>query len=133
MYSNGFVYQIIGGTPVLLLNNFGAEYDQFYITQPEINSAKWLENNGDNNRILYADQVACLRLTSFGHTMKCDYNILPSTIDKSSYVYLSNTNLQEGKVYKNYGTDFLTYTTPIEFLNNNKNLIYNSKGSEIFK
>lgn len=133
LYSSGFFFQIVGGEPLLLLNNFGGEYDQFYTTQPETNSIKWFTNNKASNSMLYADQLAGLRLTSFGQIINYNFDILPSTIDKRSYVYLSNTNVQKGKVYKRYDTDQLEYTTPIKFLNSNKNLVYNNGGSEIFK
>jgi len=133
LYSNGFIYQIVGGPPLLILNNFGLEYDRFYITQSDINSAKWLAINKKSNSMLYSDEVSGLRLTSFGHILDYNYDILPSTIDKRAYVYLSFTNVHKSKVYKRYDIDLLEYTTPIEFLNSNKNLVYNNGGSEIFK
>ncbi|MBU1130206.1 DUF2206 domain-containing protein [Patescibacteria group bacterium] len=133
IYSTGFVSQIIGGWPFIHLNNIGEDYDRYYITQSDIKSAKWLAKNRINNSSVYADEVAGLRLTSFGLMIDYKYDILPSTIDIPSYVYLSKTNVQKGKVYKRYDIDFLAFTTPIEFLNENKNLIYNNDGSEVFK
>lgn len=133
LYSNGFIYQIIGGAPLLILNNFGGEFDRFYITQPEINSAEWLANNREGNSILYADELAGLRLTSFGRIINYNFDILPSTIDKKAYIYLNHANVQKDKVYKRYDIDFLEYTTPIEFLENNKDLIYNNNDSKIYK
>ena len=129
----GLVSQLIGGNPRLPLNNFGEEYDMFYTTQLDVKSAEWLANKREGNSMIYADEVAGLRLTSFAYIIDYTFDILPSTIDTRSYVYLIQTNVERGKVYKRYNIDFLAYDTPIEFLNSNKNLIYNNGGSEVFK
>lgn len=131
--STGLVSQLIGGNPSLPLNNFGEEYDMFYTAQLDVKSAEWLANKREGNSMIYADQLAGLRLASFAYIIDHFKDILPSTIDTRSYVYLSQTNVEKGKVYKSYNMGFLAYNTPIEFLNSNKNLIYNNGGSEVFK
>jgi uncharacterized membrane protein len=131
--STGLVSQIIGGNPLLPLNNFGEEYNSFYTTQLDAKSAVWLANKREDNRMIYADEIAGLRLISSAYINDYIFDILPSTIDTRSYVYLSQTNVEKGKVYKRYNIGFLAYDTPIEFLNSNKNLIYNNGGSEVFK
>lgn len=131
--STGLVSQIIGGNPLLPLNNFGEEYNSFYTTQLDVKSAIWLANKREDNRMIYADEIAGLRLISSAYINDYIFDILPSTIDTRSYVYLSQTNVEKGKVYKRYNIGFLAYDTPIEFLNSNKNLIYNNGGSEVFK
>lgn len=133
LLSTGLVSQLIGGSPVLTLNNFGEEYDNCYTTQLEVKSAEWLANKREGNSMIYADTLARLRLTSYAYIIDCTLDILPSTIDTRSYVYLSQTNVKKGKVYKGYNVGLLVYDTPIEFLNSNKNLIYNNGGSEVFK
>jgi len=131
--STGLVSQLIGGNPLLPLNNFGGEYDMFYTAQLDVKSAEWLANKREGNSMIYADEVAGLRLTSSAYIIDYTFDILPSTIDTRSYVYLNQTNVERGKIYKRYNIDFLAYDTPIEFLNSNKNLIYNNGGSEVFK
>jgi uncharacterized membrane protein len=131
--STGLVSQLIGGNPLLPLNNFGEEYDMFYTTQLDVKSAEWLANKREGNSMIYADEVAGLRLTLSAYISDYTFDILPSTIDTRSYVYLSQTNVEKGKVYKRYNIGFLVYDTPIEFLNSSKNLIYNNGGSEVLK
>lgn len=131
--STGLVSQLIGGNPLLPLNNFGEEYDNCYTTQLEVKSAEWLANKREGNSMIYADVLAGLRLTSYAYIIDYTFDILPSTIDTRSYVYLSQTNVEKGKVYKRYNIGLLAYDTPIEFLNSNKNLIYNNGGPEVFK
>jgi len=127
------VSQLIGGNPFIFLNNFGGEYDMFYTTQLDVKSAEWLANKREGNSMIYADELAGLRFQSYTYIRDLTFDILPSTIDTRSYVYLSQTNVEKGKVYKIYNIGLLAYDTPIEFLNSNKNLIYNNGGSEVFK
>ncbi len=131
--STRLVSQLIGGNTFLFLNNFGGEYDMFYTTQLDVKSAEWLANKREGNSMIYADELAGLRLTSYTYIRDVTFDILPSTIDTRSYVYLSQTNVEKGKVYKIYNIGLLAYDTPIEFLNSNKNLIYNNGGSGVFK
>ena len=60
-------------------------------------------------------------------------DLLPSTIKKDDYVYLdySNVNNKTNVLYLN-DISFI-YNYSIEFLNENKNLIYNNSGSKIYK
>lgn len=131
--TTGLIIQFVGGEPQVNLNNFGEEYDRYYITQSETSGANWLKNNYNKKDIVYADEMAFLRLTSFGLMTKFNPNILPSTITKNSYVYLSSTNIFKGKVYKRFDIDFLSYNSPVNFIAKNKDLIYNNGGSKIFK
>jgi uncharacterized membrane protein len=133
LYSTGIVNQIIGGSSFLHLNNFGEQFDKYYITQKDIQSAQWLSSKRTISYPVYADEVAGLRLASFGSMIDFKFDILPSTIEVPSYVYLSQTNVQKNKVYKRFEIDFLAYTTPLDFLDSNKSLIYNNGGSRIYK
>jgi len=134
LYSSEYLTQIIGGIPSVQLNNFGDGYDRYMVTKTDKDSAIWLSTNITKNNTIYADDLASLRLISFGNITNYSSDILPSTITKSSYVYLDNTNVKDYKVYKRYKVEnFLIYSLPITFLDSNKNLIYNNGGSEIFK
>ena len=59
--------------------------------------------------------------------------MLPVTIRKDTYVYLDYSNVKNRKNTIFYKGDLITYDYPVEFLNENKNLIYSNGGSEIFK
>jgi uncharacterized membrane protein len=59
--------------------------------------------------------------------------LYPETIQRDSYVYLDYNNVTTQTVIQDVGGDLLYYHFPLEFLNSNKNLIYNNGGSEIFR
>ena len=134
LFSTGFIFQLFGGgTTFMHLNNYGDEFDRRYTHESEIASAKWLSLNMQRSALVYADQLANLRLISFGNANGVKYEIFPFTIDKNAYVYLSYTNLNERKAFINYTGDLLSYNYPVNFLNDNKNLLYNNGGSGIYK
>lgn len=132
LQSSGILTQYFGGVPYLNLNNYGYGYDKYYTFDSEIYSARWLSKN-NNNTTIYADQLASLKPSAYANLIDIRYDLFPSTIAKSSYIYLSSSNINNAISYINYNIDFITYNTPIKFLSKNKNLIYNSGGSQIYK
>lgn len=134
---SGFTYQLVGGGDAQMqLNNFGEHYDRFYTHESEVKSSKWLSNNYDNNYLLYADEYSHLRLILFSSIISTDIvlDMLPSTMDRKAYVYSSYLNTIENRTFTPYyGFKFMGYNFPTEFLNQNKNLIYNNGSSEVFK
>jgi len=131
---SGFTYQLVGGDSVMQLNNFGESYDRFYTHESEVKSSKWLSNNYDNNYLIYADRYSQIKLISFlninTHIVE---DMLPSTMDRKAYVYSSYVNTIENRTFSCYGLKVMGYNFPTEFLNQNKNLIYNNGSSEVFK
>ena len=61
------------------------------------------------------------------------HDIFPQVIRKSSYVYLSSSNITEESIFAWLRGSMMAYSLPLRFLNRNKNLIYNNNYSEIFK
>jgi uncharacterized membrane protein len=141
LFSSGFIPQFIGGTgAVSNLNNFGKLYDTFYTHRTEVRSAEWISENIDKKNLIYADIYAHRKLLAFGNVSNLiAEDILPSTIDKNAYVYLDYRNSVERKASIQYsmtsaggGVD-ISYNFPNEFLDGNKDKIYNNGSSEIYK
>ena len=131
---SGFLPQIIGGTnPTMQLNNLGSSYNSHYTQETEVNSVKWIIKNYNKDDLVYADRYGAWRLLAFGNFKDVLDDVLPSTIDKDSYVYSRYSNTLFGLNFKRYSGQFINFNFPTEFLDHNKNKIYNSGGSEIFK
>ncbi|MCL5072419.1 MAG: DUF2206 domain-containing protein [Actinobacteria bacterium] len=134
LFFSGIIPQIAGGTDASLqLNNYGVSYDGHYAHKTEVLSSNWLMNNWDKKSLIYADKHASWRLLAFGKFITVNDDVLPSTIDRNSYVYLRYSNVVKNLNYKKYEGQTLSFNFPIEFLDQNKNLIYNNGGSKIFK
>jgi uncharacterized membrane protein len=132
---SGFNSNIIGGEPKMNLNNFGEEYDRFYTYESEVKSLEWLSKYYNQKDEIYLDVYAILKAYYFSrieenNTLK---DILPSTIDKNAYVYSGYVNTIHKRTFVDYELKLMSYNFPTEFLNQNKNLIYNNGSSEVFK
>lgn len=137
LFLSGFIPQILGGgEPSVQLNNFGTVYDAFYTHYAEIRSGQWLFDNYQKSTYIYMDEFTGKKslLPFKSESQKwIKQDILPQVIRKSSYVYLSSSNITEESVFVFLRGAMVGYSNPLRFLNGNKNLIYNNKYSEIFK
>ncbi len=129
----GFFNQIVGGNFAFSnLNNFGHSYDTEYLSNTEVSSVSWLSHE-NTNKGSYASFIYKSPFYSFGNLHYIGWNIFPQVLKKDSYVYSGNSEVFEGVgfIYSRGGS--LGFNFPTEFLNDNKNKIYNNGGSEIFK
>jgi len=124
-----------GGTgKSIIFENSGDEFNKFYTSNSEVNSLQWINFNSQNGIIFYFDRYSQLKVLSVipAFEKAIFKDITPKTIDKNSYVFSSYSNkLGYSTVY--YRGVLFNINFPREFLNNNKNKIYNNGGSEIFK
>jgi len=137
LFLSGFILQILGGAvPSVQLNNSGPDYNYFYAHNAEIRSGQWLLDNYQKHAYIYIDLFAgnkSLLSYKFEDKERINQDILPQVIRKSSYVYLSSSNITEESIFTFFRGSMVGYSNPLRFLSENKNLIYNNKYSEIFK
>jgi uncharacterized membrane protein len=135
-YRSGLIpYNIVGTEVSMQLHNFGGVYEELYVHETEVKSSEWLFNNRTNNEFIYADERASSKLW---FSSKIDINkimrdVFPPVIDKKAYVYSSYTNTIEKRGFVHTESLTIGYNFPSDFLNQNKNKIYNSGSTEIFK
>src|SRR5260370_10227296 len=120
---SGLGAQFIGGFAYMHLNNFGEDYDKFYTHDQEVYAAKWFEVYANKRDFVFADEVSGLRLLSFANFASTLSFVVPSAMYKNSYVYARYANIVRLRTDDNLGGVHLDYSFPIDFLNNNKNLI----------
>ena len=136
LFISEFIPQLIGGThSSMQLNNFGSGYDELYVHKSEIKSADWLFKGTGNKDMIYADVRAVNKLYSLTNTDtdRIENSIFPYTIDKRAYIYSSYTNTIKKIAFVSTKGSVISYNFPTEFLNQNKNKIYNNGESEIFR
>jgi len=132
--ASGIITQFVGGLPPANLNNFGQDYNNFYIQQSDIASAQWLGGQYRSNIIVYVDDYGSLRLTASKKRIFNQFNnITPQTISTNSFVYADYTNVKDGLTNKQESTKQFSYQFPTSFLQHNKNLVYSNGYSEIYK
>lgn len=129
----GFFSELTGNYyPQLNLDNAGLYYDAYYIHTSEAFSAKWLHANVANGSSVQADPFASTKLFTLANSIYVpDEPVVPQLIQKSSYVYTDFANVQGREIISIDKS--LVINFPTDFLNNNKNLIYNNGYSKIYK
>jgi len=134
-FAAGIIPQFIGGSPTANLNNFGADYNNFYVKQTELSSAQWLRNNYiSKNSLVYVDSYASLRLTSSNKTITYrSYNVTPENISINSFVYGDQANVKDGITTTVINNNGFSYQFPATFLQQNKNLVYSNGSSEVYR
>ncbi len=137
LYSTSFMAQAMGNNyPRIHLNNVGDDYDHFLITKDEEDAILWLKErtkeNIGNFPLIQADRYGQKKLQSVIRT-DVSGSIYPGIIMKDSYVFLTSANTLERKAVVSYDGSIITYTYPIEFLENNKNLVYQNDTVRIYK
>lgn len=137
--STGVLTYIIGGYgPQLHLSNSGDYYDTYYLRKTEVTSTEWFVHKMDNvqqdayQAEIQIDRCPCL-LTETARDAGMADDIYPGFIRKDSYVYLGYTNIKKQKGTITYNGDNIDYDYPIDFLDDNKDLIYNNGGSRIYR
>lgn len=130
---SGFIPQISGGYySELHLNNQGLYYDFYYTHKSEFDSINWLANKFSDEYDILSNSSVHSKMLAFAGLYSLE-KILPVTIRKDAYVYLDRSNVKKQKNIIFYKGNLIIYDYPIEFLNENKNLIYSNQGSQIFK
>lgn len=129
----GFVQQITGGYfSALRLNNSGLYYDMYYTHQNEVATMDWFAGNRDEAEPVQASVYTGSKLLA-NEGIFSTSDMLPQTIKKDSYIFVDDSKAKNKKDIVFYKGDLLIYDYPINFFDENKNLVYNNGGSKIYK
>lgn len=124
---------LTGGPSFVNVSNKGEDYEKFYVHDSDYNTVQWITKNRIKNARIQADTVSSLKFASYTNITDINTYIYPTTIAKDSYVYASYMNVVQNRTEgRHYGLN-VVYTFPLQFLDDNKDLIYNSGSSRIYK
>ncbi len=130
---SGFLPYMTGGYfPQLNLYNSGSDYDSYYTHELEVTSMDWLSNNYNNTYDIYTNSSVHAKLAATEGLFSLK-GLLPSTIVRNSYIYLDYANVTKNIDYISYKGDLLIYNLPLDFFNQNKNLIYSNGETKIYR
>ena len=130
---SGLIPQLTGGArPPLPLDSYGFYYDAYYTHAQEINSINWVTKYIPGGAPIQSDYYfSSTRILTYSNIAPLT-QLYPETIETNSYVYLDYNNVKTQTVVDDISGNIFYYHFPVSFLDNNKNLIYNNGGSEIY-
>jgi uncharacterized membrane protein len=138
-YTTHFMPYLVGNTPAVLhLSNDGTYYDDYLIQEPEVAGVNWLTGiigTASNAAAGIRITVETNKYNNFASltTVNADADILPSVVKKDAYVFLGPITTEKDRATEIYDSDQINYQYPIQFLQENKNLIYNNGGAEVYR
>ncbi|HWC57922.1 MAG TPA: DUF2206 domain-containing protein [Candidatus Paceibacterota bacterium] len=139
LYSSHFLPYLFGGSEAVLhLSNTGTYYDDYLIKTTEVYGVDWLTNLVGNNAGNLSGvrlDVQTSRYNKFASLtyIGADTDIMPSAVKKDAYVFLGPVTVQKQRATIIYNADQVNYKYPIQFLDDNKNLIYSNGAAEIYR
>lgn len=133
LYLSGFIPTTTGGYyPQMNLSNAGFYHDAYYTHTKDKIGIDWIGNNRNTEIPVQSDWFALKKIHTYENFYSID-GLIPSVIRKDSYIYLSVSNMQTGNVIIYANGAPLYYKLPLDFYDDNKNLIYNNGGSRIYR
>jgi hypothetical protein len=135
----GGLPRLVGGYPAQLhLDNAGQYYDIYFVHPQERAGITWLEQHATDTTLgAVQSEVQTDRYTfSRSQTLlkgRTGDDIFPTLIRPDSFVFLGYTTVRQDEATVFYQGDLLTYTYPLEFLDNTKNKVYSSNGSSVYR
>jgi len=131
---SGFIPQVTGGGRSLLpLSNSGLYYDVYYTHREEFEALNWLSSTFGRKYPVESDRYfSSMKMLAYANTFPITI-ILPETIRRDSLVYLNYKNATTDNVTEYVNGDVVYYKFPINFLDDNKDLIYNNGGSKFYR
>ncbi|MEK7155999.1 MAG: DUF2206 domain-containing protein [Patescibacteria group bacterium] len=137
--STGVMTQMLGGYEAQLhLNNDGTYYDLYYMRRGDIVGTEWLLTEMQKRSIYgyqsgLATDVVPFISRGLSDGVEVFKNIYPPLIRTRSYVLVDSSTLVSGRASVIYQSDVLGYTYPVNFLDENKNLIYSNGDVAIYR
>jgi uncharacterized membrane protein len=131
--TSGLAGVLLGGGTATNLANSGEDFERYYITAPELASARWLGTSVRPGQLVYADRYAQLPLYAVaGINRGLVSDVTPLTISQHAWVYASRANVVDGRGRALYDDHTVTYVFPAAFLDANYDLVYTDGSSEVF-
>lgn len=133
MYTSGIIGATFGGTAPGNLTNSGENYERFYMTAPELASARWLGQHFTNGQLVYADEYGALRIHAETRiTTGLLTDLTPMTLNRHAWIYASRTNVVNHRARGLYQRMRATYTFPLRFIEGHYDTVYTDGTSEVF-
>jgi uncharacterized membrane protein len=134
----GVMPQILGGYPAQLnLNNSGVYYDDYYVHPQEVGALQWLGGKpGTLPGGVQAEPFTDLFYFKNAHDIdgrQYVTDIYPTLLRKSTWVVLGYSTVHTGIATASVNGDLVPYRYPMGVLRQNKNLVYDNGGTEIYK
>jgi uncharacterized membrane protein len=131
--SSGLRAVVAGGPATTNVADRGEDYERFYVAEPELAAARWLNTSAPKHDVIHADRYGQLRI--YGTTPRAKgvfTDVMPELLDQHSWVYAYSANTLRGRARARYGDTYALYEWPSAFLRDNFNLVYDNGSARVY-
>lgn len=133
LMQTGFMGQFIGSDKKITLNTIPSDQYTYFINDTEVYSAKWLRTQVKSSDKIQADNMANLRLQSFGNMNAYSKVIFPLSVRRTAFLYTIKMNVVDRMAFMQFQNISYKFEFPLDYISEHKNTIYNNGDSMIFK
>jgi uncharacterized membrane protein len=137
--TTGVIPQLLGGYPAQMhLDNDGLYYEIYYLHPEELAATAWLRDRtsiatkGDIQAEVQTDRYTFSRFQA-PQLLSSVNDILPPLLRRNSYVFLGYSNVTRSESTTAIASDLVTYKYPVGFLDAEKDLVYSTDGSRVYR
>jgi uncharacterized membrane protein len=129
----GVTYAANGGAATSNVANAGGDFDNFYVTAPEVGAVSWLATVLPQHDVVYTDNYGQLPIIAFTNIRGGVFtDITPRTLDAHAWVYATATNVARGRATGKINGHAAIYAFPNEFLDDQYDTVYSAGTSKVF-
>lgn len=129
----GLTPLVFKGSPRAAVASYGEDSERFVITEGERRAALWLSANAGKG-LIQSDRYGKVRLSGITGLESGVVDILhPDYIDENAWVYVTRTNLIEGRARGYLNKVFATYEAPTDVLDRELAIVYSNGESRVYK
>jgi uncharacterized membrane protein len=130
--TSGLRGAFLGGERSFNLASSGENVDRFYITEPELAAADWLNAAAPKRDLIYADRYGALRiLGATGRFNNVLTQITPATVDRHAWIYADTANFVRQLARGQEGNQYALYEWP-SFVSEHWNLLYSNSSAGVY-
>ncbi len=137
--STGVFTQALGAYgPQLHLNNSGDYYDEYYLHRGEVLGVEWLSEIKSNDphfeyqASVQSDRFLSSKVSSIAGTNVL-FDIYPGLVRKYAYVFLGYANIHKRVSATDYNDSSFFYSYPVDFLDEQKDRLYDNGDSRVYR
>lgn len=130
---SGWTTQVFGGaSPALTLNNNGLYYGLYYTSRADLLSYAWLKNNISPHQDVRAANLtkAAMHDPAFPFQKT---GILPGQFEPSSYIFLDQAQVVRKRFYVYHDSSPLVLTFPLDYYQTQKDQIYSTRTTGVYR
>lgn len=131
-FNFGLVWQVVGGKPVMWLNNKGISYDLTYTHSGEVAAATFLKNKGSTENIHTSSKGRNI-LTAYANPKSISVDTLALLVIPGSYIFSHNVNVTQQMDYFSWAGTQTGFRYQTEDFNRRFNKVYANNSAVLYK